>query len=190
MLPIPTALLEPKTPTDQSAAEGVWVRKTPNLFRGVVELDCTALDAARAEALVRKTISSEFAPGVIVPFAFGTVLRFRTGAPLAEDLLHLIDDRSRARGTWQWIVLLDAEKRSVSGLHMWMRGYLTPVYDALIAHFESQGFTGTAITKQPSKFWTRLWAFIAGAQTARKMLMAVGGAVAVASTAYLLYRAF
>lgn len=189
MLPVPAELLDPVAPTGQSAVGGVWVRKTFNVFRGVVDLDCTALDVAAAEARVRETIASEFAPGGIVPFAFGTVLRYRRGAPAAEDLLHLVDDRSRPRGTWQWIILVDAEKRSVSGLHTWMRGYLTPVYESLITHFEALGFTCTAITKEPGRFWTRLWAILAGAQAARRVLLAAGALAALAFAGSLLYRA-
>jgi hypothetical protein len=173
MLPVPPDLLDRVAPTGKSRAQALWTKKTANLFRGVVLLDCTSLAAEQAESLVRETIAAEYAPGLVVPFAFGTVLRYRHLAPPADSLARFVDDRARAAGTWQWIILVDEDARQASGTHMWMSGYLTPVYEALLKHYERQGYACRAVTRAPGRLWTRLWAVRDVLSAARWVLLVI-----------------
>ncbi|MDR2188188.1 MAG: hypothetical protein LBE62_09070 [Azonexus sp.] len=152
-LPIPSELLAPVPLTGKSPALALWVRKTPNLFRGVLELDCSGKTVEAAAVAVRDTVTAEYSPGFIIPFAFGAVLHYDRASPNAADVAHLIDDRARSRATWQWIIVVNDSSKRVYGVHMWMRGYLTPVYETLIGHFENTGYLCQCITKEPGRFW-------------------------------------
>lgn len=186
-LPIQSELLEPAPLTGKSPALSLWVRRTPNIFRGVLELDCTSKTVEGAAIAVRDTVAAEYSPGLIVPFAFGAILRYTHTSPNASDVEHLIDDRARARATWQWIIVVNSSSKHAYGVHMWMRGYLTPVYETLINHFENSGYVCHSITKQPSKFWNRLWGTMAALLKVRRILVAFGAIVVVVS---LLLRLF
>lgn len=70
---------------------------------------------------------------------------------------------------------------------MWMRGYVTPVHETLIKHFESSGYVCHTVTRQPSKFWKRLWDIMAALLKMRRVLVAVGTIVVVASFLLRLY---
>lgn len=178
-LPVQSELLEPAPLTGRSPALALWVRKTPNVFRGVLELDCSSKTVEEVTVAVRDTVTAEYSPGLIIPFAFGAVLHYAHTSPNAADVEHLIDDRARSRATWQWIIVVNNSSKRVYGVHMWMRGYLTPVYETLIKHFENSGYFCQSITKEPSRFWNRLWGTMAALLKLRRVLVVVGAAVVV-----------
>lgn len=173
-LPIPPGLLAELPLSGASPATSLWQHKTANIFRGVLELDCSDRSAAEISDLVLRTVKLEYDPGMIVPFAFGTVLRTRAAAPDERELEQLVDDRSRNRGTWQWIVLVHEPANKALGIHMWASGYLTPVFDAILSDLERQGFACTRRVKPPSRFWTRLWATGKVLVTAQRLLVSLG----------------
>jgi len=119
-LPIPSDLLESVPLTGKSPALALWVKKTPNLFRGVFELDCTSSTVEEAEAAVRETVTVEYSPGFVVPFAFGAILHYANLAPSASEVMRLIDDRARSNGTWQWVIVVNTSSKQAYGVHMWM----------------------------------------------------------------------
>lgn len=82
----------------------------------------------------------------------------------------LIADRAQSRGTWQWLIVVDAQSQRVFGVHMWAKGYLTDVYEGLLQHFDA---VGESHIKQPSKFWRSLWSAMKSLGTARKVLTAL-----------------
>lgn len=178
-LPVQSELLETAPLTGKSPALALWVRRTPNIFRGVLELDCTSKTVEEAAAAVRDAVTAEYSPGLIIPFAFGVVLHYTHTSPSAADVEHLIDDRARSRATWQWIIVVNNSSKHVYGVHMWMRGYLTPVYETLIKHFENLGYLSQSIAKQPSKFWNRLWGTMGALLKLRNVLAVVGAVVAI-----------
>ncbi|KQV49204.1 hypothetical protein ASC95_16380 [Pelomonas sp. Root1217] len=165
--------------TGKSPAIALWTRKTNNIFRGVLELECTNSTPEDIAALVLQTVSAEYTPGPVVPFAFGTVLRFKYNAPFPEALEHLIDDRSRNRGTWQWLVVTDETTKSAYGIHMWSTGYLTPVFSSLLEHLQTKSYSCNTIVKEPGKFWERLWAMSASLVKVRKVLVYAGSGLAL-----------
>jgi hypothetical protein len=128
---------------------------------------------------VRDIVTAEYAPGLIVPFGFGAILRYASASPRIGDVGHLVDDRGRPRATWQWLIVVDASTKRVYGIHMWMRGYLTPVYEALIKHYEDSGYASQSVIKQPSKFWTRLWDSMTVLLKARRVLLVIGAIIFV-----------
>lgn len=183
-LPISGELLERLSLTGKSAALALWQRKTNNLFRGVFEIDCTDQSPDEIAAQVLKTVKVEYEPGLIVPFAFGVVLQFASGAPTPSQMESLVDDRARNRGTWQWLVVIDQASRQAFGVHMWAKGYLTPVFEAILEHLQSQGYATTQHIKQPGKFWVNLWALAGSLLTARKVLAALGAVMALLLVVY------
>jgi len=186
-LPVQSELLESAPLTGKSSALALWVRRTPNVFRGVLELDCTSKSAAEASVAVRDAVTVEYSPGLILPFAFGAVLYYNDMSPISAEVEHLIDDRARSRATWQWIIVVNKSSKHVYAVHMWMRGYLTPVYETLIQHFESSGYVCQSVTKLPSRFWTRLWSTMAAMLKVRRIAVAIGAVLVVVS---LLLRLF
>lgn len=186
-LSLPSELLEPMPLTGKSPAIALWVRRTPNVFRGVLELDCTRKTVEESGVVVRDAVTAEYSPGLIVPFAFGVILHYSNASPNAAAVQHLVDDRARSRATWQWIIVVDNSTKRVFAVHMWMRGYLTPVYEALIKHFENSGYSSESIVKQPSRFWTRLWATMAVLLKARRVLVAIAAIVTLIGIVLRLY---
>ncbi|GAA5160466.1 hypothetical protein [Viridibacterium curvum] len=186
-LPIPTDLLESAPLTGKSPASALWVRKTPNLFRGVLELKCTSSTVEETEAIVRNAVTVEYSPGFVVPFAFGAILHYTDPTPSAAEVMRVIDDRASSKGTWQWVIVLNDLSKRAYGIHMWMPGYLTPVYEALLSHFESTGYACEKLTKQPSQFWHNLWGAMAALVKAHKVLVAAG---VILSLALLVFRLF
>lgn len=158
----------------------LWRRKTANIFRGVLEVECSGLNAEQSEVLVRDLVLGEFSPGFFVPFAFGAVLHYSQKAPSPEDLQGLIDDRAQAKGTWQWVIAVDEAAGRAFGVHTWTNGYLTPVYESLLKHYERVGLISSTRTKPPGKFFTRLWRIGAGLATARKYVILAGAGLVVA----------
>jgi hypothetical protein len=182
MLPVPADLLDPLPLSGKSSARALWMRKTPNLFRGVVEVDCATREATEVNRVVREVVKAEYEPGLVVPFAFGTVLNFERLAPSVQDLEIYVADRVQRGGTWQWLVVVDQQQRTATGVHMWMPGYLTPVYERLLQHFAAIGYACESSTRKPGKFWQRLWATLKGLHTAQHLLSTVGVAVVLALT--------
>jgi hypothetical protein len=178
-IPVQSEFLDPARLTGKSSALALWVRRTPNVFRGVLELDCTSKTVEEAAIAVRDAVTAEYSPGLIIPFAFGAVLYYTDTSPNAADVEHLIDDRARSRATWQWIIIVNKSSKHAYGVHMWMRGYLTPVYEALINHFEYSGYVCHSATKAPSKFWNRLWGTMAAMFKVRRVALAVGAVLVV-----------
>lgn len=178
-LPVPSELLDPIPLSGKSSALSLWVRKTPNLFRGVLELDCTCKTAAEAATAVREVVTLEYAPGLVIPFAFGTILHYAHTSPDVKDMENLIDDRARSRATWQWIIVVNGSLKQVYGIHMWANGYLTPVYENLIKHFENTDYQCQTTVKEPSRFWKRLWWMTSASLKMRRVLIAISTLIAV-----------
>ncbi len=177
MLPVPADLLDPLPLSGKSSARSLWMRKSSNLFRGVVEIDFADPERIEVGQVVREVVKAEYEPGFVVPFAFGAILNFKRSAPSVQELAHYIADRAQRGGTWQWLLVVDEQQRRVAGVHMWMSGYLTPVYESLLRHFNANGYACESSTKEPGKFWHRLWATLKGLNTAQHYLSTVGVAV-------------
>ena len=173
-LPISPDLLDVLPLTGKSPAVALWSRKTSNIFRGVLELECAGKTPEEISAVVLAAVAAEYSPGLIVPFAFGTVLRFAGGAPDSKLLEHLVDDRGRGRGTWQWLVVVDDQNKTAHGIHMWAPGYLTPVFTSLLDHFRNEGYSSLSMTKEPGRFWKRIWSVSASLVKAHQALVYIG----------------
>ena len=140
-------------------------------------MDCSNKTIEESAAEVRDAVTAEYSPGFIVPFAFGVVLHYSGTLPNTSDITYLVDDRARPKATWQWIIVVNTSAKRVYGVHMWMRGYLTPVYEELFKHFENMDYVSKSVTKEPSRFWTRLWETMAAMSKARLALLAIGAIV-------------
>jgi hypothetical protein len=182
LLSISNELVKPLPLSGNSPALSLWIHKTANVFRGVIDLECTAKHPAEAATLVREVVAAEYKPGRIVPFAFGTVLRCKDHVFDSFALEPFIADTAQSKGTWQWSISVNEESRKVHGVHMWMRGYLTPVYEEIMGQFELNGYTCSTRTKEPSRLWVRMWNATKTLLQVREFLIMLGVVIALAAS--------
>ena len=150
-------LLAPAEPCDPSFRGRLWVKKGWNLFRGVVEARFHDERPEVVARLVREIVRREFKPGLIVPFAFGTVLRFDGAPPPASEMGRYVDTTARARDTWQWMIVCDEARKVAYGIHTWVPGYLRPVYDDVLKQLAAQGYACASQDKRVDEVFARLW---------------------------------
>jgi hypothetical protein len=113
MTPVQTQLLEPIPPIGKSPVFTLWIKRTPSLFRGVLELDCSHKSIEESVTAVHNAVTAEYAPDLFVPFTFVAILRYSDESPTISE--YLVDDHARSRATWQWIVVVNASTYSAYG---------------------------------------------------------------------------
>jgi hypothetical protein len=176
-LSISPKFLEPISPKMQRRNISLWRKKTANIFRGVIEIPCPSMDAASISDEIRLLVKKEFEPDFFVPFAFGTVLHCQTGAPSIAEMAALIDTKSRSEGTWQWLIVTDHDSRRAYGVHTWMQGYLTPVYQQLLKQLEQENYQCSSMAREPDKLFTRFWSVNARLAKMRAVLLVISAAL-------------
>ena len=134
-------LLKPKAPISESAWR-LWQKKNLNIHRGVIEWSVRHdFESVNDLALrIREGVKTEFRPGWLRGFGFGTLLHFKA---VSEDFLQIcnhIDTRNKKNGVWQWAILLFDEDKVAVGVHTWLHGYLRPVYDSTMRQLEENGY--------------------------------------------------
>ena len=134
-------LLQPKSPISESAWR-LWQKKNFNIHRGVIEWsvdhDFKSIDDLTLR--IREGVKTEFKPGWLRGFGFGTILHFKA---VPEDFLQIcnhIDTRNKKNGVWQWAILQFDDDKVAVGVHTWLHGYLRPVYDSIIGQLEHSGY--------------------------------------------------
>jgi hypothetical protein len=155
-LGISPEFLSPKRASTPGFDGVLWEKKTLNLFRGVIQCNVNAEGAAEVASYVRQLVVSEYQPGLVVPFAFGTILHFNSAAPAPGDMFEHIDGRARSRGTWQWTIVCDRSTKRAYGIHTWLHGYLTPVYRDLLTQLASHGYSCTSQDKPTDSLFVRI----------------------------------
>ncbi len=127
--------LLPKRSAHPPANYHLWERKTWNLHRGVIYLECAGSSSAEdIHQSVRGVVASEFDLKWewLRGFAFGACVRM-SGIPADLHLLeNCIDVRNRSRGVFQWLVFFSDEPAVAVGIHTWIEGYLSPVYHSIV----------------------------------------------------------
>lgn len=82
---------------------------------------------------------------------FGFVGVFPSLPKGMEACVDDIDVRENAKGTWQWSVICLRNEKVAVGAHMWMQGYLTPVYQHILSHLETDGYKVESFKKEKDK---------------------------------------
>ena len=92
-------------------------------------------------------------------FAFGVVVRCRSFPADLHASLAQIDGRDNPRGTWQWSLIISESARPVVGVHMWAYGWLSGLFDEVLAGYRAAGYRVSVRKKEKDrlmKFLTRV----------------------------------
>ena len=120
----------------------LWELKNWNRHRAVLQRRTNfSGDAATLQKAVREEVASAFKISWWRGFAFGVLVESNGPPPDPAALITEIDPRNEPKGTWQWTVVVCPESKKVVGVHTWMEGWLSPLYHALLCHYEDQGFS-------------------------------------------------
>jgi len=136
-------------PARSSAHWGVWEHKTLNIHRGVLCWRPAEEPATYGEvsAAVRAKVAECYKRSWWRGFGFGVLIEIERVVEGLDGASDDIDARNNRKGTWQWTVLAFREPRIAFGLHTWTFGYLTPIYELLVADYEAQGYRVGAFKK-------------------------------------------
>lgn len=119
----------------------VWEHKTLNIHRGVlVWRPQQALSWHEMSEAISQQAQVAYKVRRWRGFGFGVIVESPT---IPEDIATIdeaIHTQAQSRGTWQWCILVCPPVQTAIGIHTWMRGYLTPVYQELLLHYQTQGF--------------------------------------------------
>jgi hypothetical protein len=134
-------LLTPMVPKCE-ATWHLWEKKNFNIHRGVIEwsLDEDFKSINEIALRIREGVKTEFRPGWLRGFGFGTVLHFKA---VSEDFVQIcdhVDTRNKKNGVWQWAILQFDDDKVAVGVHTWLHGYLRPVYDSILVQLEHDGY--------------------------------------------------
>jgi len=119
----------------------IWEKSSFNIHRGVIEwadTPCAPVDDIAKR--IRAGVNSEFKPGWLRGFAFGTILHLNSAPTDFCEICQHIDRRNKAAGVWQWAVVVFDQDRVALGIHTWMHGFLRPVYESVLNQLASQGY--------------------------------------------------
>lgn len=119
-----------------------WEYKDRNMHRGIVDFEPSMqLSRAQIESDVSKQVAGAYSPTWARGFAFGTVLQFEQtpGFPL-QALAECVDGYNKSKGVWQWVIVVDHERRAAYAVHMWMQGSLHPMFDKTVNNLSALGY--------------------------------------------------
>jgi hypothetical protein len=187
---IAPALLTPKQPQSPDFSGALWVKNGINIFRGVIDYRCGNGTPEEIADSVRDIVKREFSPGPIVPFAFGVVLQFTCDPPEPGKMSYFIDTKARLRDTWQWVIVCDHALKTAYGIHTWMHGYLTPVYENLLHQLEQAGYKCTSQDLPTDKVFIRIGQMNLRLAQIASVLAVIAGILSLAMVAGKLFRVF
>lgn len=138
---IDPTLLKPKQPVSEEAWR-LWEKKNFNLHRGVIEwtVDEEFESVHHLALRVREGVRTEFKPGWLRGFGFGTVLHVTSLSADFTEICGHIDTRNKKYGVWQWTILQFDDEKVALGLHTWLHGYLRPVYNSVLEQLAREGY--------------------------------------------------
>ena len=134
-------LLKPK-PSAVESNWRFWEKKNLNIHRGIIEWfvdhEFSSIDELAMQ--IRTQVKSEFKPGWLRGFGFGTVLHVKTVSEDFVQICNYIDRRNRRKGVWQWAIVQFDDDKVAMGIHTWLHGYLRPVFDSIIERLTEEGY--------------------------------------------------
>ena len=134
-------LLNHKTPMSESTWR-LWEKKNLNIHRGVLEwtIDKKFESVNDIASSIRAGVKTEFKPGWLRGFGFGTVLHLDSVSPDFAQICDHIDTRNKKNGVWQWAILQFDDDKVAVGVHTWLHGYLRPIYDSHLQKLRAAGY--------------------------------------------------
>jgi hypothetical protein len=126
-----------------------WELRNINMHRvvGLFRPDGPIVDVGTLNTTLRDALARNFKRAWWRGIAYGVVADAGAFSPAPDDLKVLVDSYENTKGTMQWVVLVDASSRKVTGVHNWIEGYLGPVYRAVLQSLASQGYQISSIMK-------------------------------------------
>lgn len=119
----------------------IWEVKTFNLHRAIIDVDARPNSShAQFAAELRSELQSNVRISWWRGFAFGVIVRHKTFPQDIATCIDNIDGRNNSKGTWQWSIVVDESLRAVIGVHVWMQGRLTGVFEEALASYKQQGY--------------------------------------------------
>lgn len=134
-------LLKPRPPTWETTWR-LWQKSNLNIHRGVIEwsVDQEFESVNELASRIRKGVKTEFRPGWLRGFGFGTILHFKSLSKDFAQICRHIDARNKKNGVWQWAIMQFDDDKVAIGVHTWLHGYLRPVYDSIMTRLEDDGY--------------------------------------------------
>jgi hypothetical protein len=119
-----------------------WELRNLNMHRVVGLVQSTRqYDVASLDVELRGTLARNFKRAWWRGIAYGVVAHVGNLTLTPDELTKLVDARENSRGTMQWVVLLSGETRTVTGVHTWIEGFLSPVYRSILQSLSQKGYT-------------------------------------------------
>ena len=127
-----------------------WELRNLNMHRvvGLLRADEPVSDIAHLDANFRGVLERTFKRAWWRGIAWGVVADIGPLSVRPDDLKVLVDGRENAKGTMQWVVLVDGGAHRVTGVHTWVEGYLGPVYRAVLHSLADRRFQIDSIVKE------------------------------------------
>jgi hypothetical protein len=138
-----------KDETTPNSEWRVWEHKTLNLHRAVLEWTPANRPTRYAEitAGIRSEVARRFRVSWWRGMGFGAVIYLDAAPADIASCVEDIDGRQNPRGTWQWSIVVFKPLLVAAGVHMWISGYLSDVYERILGRLESDGFRITSCKK-------------------------------------------
>nr|NJM04325.1 hypothetical protein [Desulfobacula sp.] len=138
----------------------LWEHKTFNIHRAILywpnKSDQTYPEMSDA---IRNKIYEKFKVSWWRGFGYGAIIKVPTIPNGIDKIDDSIDIRDNQNGTWQWTILVCQESNSIIAVHTWMAGFLTPIYEALLNSYRTEGYEVGNFKKEKDKlmkFLTKL----------------------------------
>ena len=150
-----------KVETLPSTEWRVWEHKTLNLHRAILEWTPSGMPGSHAEITrgIRTEVAQRFKISWWRGLGFGAVIYLNAPPEGIAACVDDIDGRENPRGTWQWSIIVLRPTRAAVGVHMWISGYLSAVYEQILARFESEGYRTATCKKEKDKLMQFLTLF-------------------------------
>lgn len=127
-----------------------WELRTLNRHRvvGLVTEHRVFKDAPDLGTEIREVVSRHFRVAWWRGMAYGVAADVPTIGLKAQDLTALVDVRDNSRGTLQWVVLAAGDAHAAVGVHTWIEGYLSPVYQSILQRLTVAGYRVATAVRQ------------------------------------------
>lgn len=127
-----------------------WELRNINMHRvvGLLRADAPIADVGTLDTTLRGVLGRTFKRAWWRGIAYGVVADVGSFSATPDDLKVLVDGRENTKGTMQWVVLVDGQAHTATGVHTWLEGYLGPVYRAVLQALADQGYQVNSIMKE------------------------------------------
>ena len=149
-----------------------WELRNLNMHRvvGLVSEHRQFADAHDLDAEIRDVLSRFFKPAWWRGMAYGIVADVPSITLSLDDLKVTVDIYNNAKGTSQWVVLVDDDSRTAVGVHTWLESYLSPVYRDTLQALSDAGYRVASARREKDG----LMKFLTGAADAEAAISSFG----------------